>query len=560
VQSWSGYERPPRVSSHKLNTKASGVIALAVMCSRVLGLVREVLFSALLGSERLGAFIVAFRIPNLLRDLFAEGALSTAFVTVFSKKLETEGEQSAWALAAKMFTLVTVFMSAVTILGILVAGPLFDVIALNARPEVREWRGLIVLLTQTMFPFILLVSLAALVMGMLNAKNVFGVPAMASSFFNIGSIAGGAALAWWLEPDFVRGAFNLWHSHSEELPGLPFGQRALLGLAIGTLVGGGLQFLIQLPSLRRAGFTFRPDFRWKDPGVSKILSLMVPSVIAASAVQVNVLVNTSFALDVDLGAAAWLNNAFRLMQLPIGIFGVAVATITLPVVSRIAAGEDRSAFGPVLGQALRLAAFLTIPAAAGLWVLAEPIIALIYRYGHFTDHASLMTSAALKFYAVGLIGYAGVKVLAPPFYAIDRKWTPMFVSFACIALNIGLNYVLVRRLGYDHRALAFSTTISAVLNFSVLYFLMRQSARMETLRLVTTIAKCAISAAAMAAVCWLLLTTIPEAFLSASFPVRLGAVLGSILLSGGIYFVLCWIFRVEAMNDAIAAVRRRLRR
>lgn len=546
-------------SNRKLNTKASGVIALAVMCSRLLGLVREVLFSTLFGAERLGAFIVAFRIPNLLRDLFAEGALSTAFITVFSKKLETEGEKSAWALAAKMFTLVTIFMSAITILGVLFAEPLFGLLAWGARDEVLASKGLIVLLTQTMFPFILLVSLAALVMGMLNAKNVFGIPAMASSFFNIGSIVGGVLLAWWLEPDFVRTALEVWRTNGE-MPGLPFGQRALLGLAIGTLIGGLLQFVIQLPSLRRAGFTFKPDFRWKDPGVAKILSLMVPSVIAASAVQVNVLVNTSFALQVDLAAPAWLNNAFRLMQLPIGIFGVAVATITLPVISRIAASADRSEFGPTLGQALRLAAFLTIPAGVGLWLLADPIIALIYRHGLFSASASANTAAALQFYAIGLIGYSGVKVLAPAFYAVDRRWTPMLVSFACIGLNIALNYLLVHRLGFDHRALAFSTTVSATLNFLVLYVLMGRRESLETSRFFLTLAKCAIATAAMGGACWLATRFAPSLLLSAALPLRLTAVLALIAGVGAIYFGTCWLLRVEAMNDAVAAVKRKLRR
>jgi putative peptidoglycan lipid II flippase len=347
----------------KLNTRASGVIAAAVMLSRVLGLVREVLFNALFGTAAMGLFLIAFRLPNLLRDLFAEGALSTAFITVFSQKLEKEGSASAWALASKMLTLATIFMSAVSLLGIIFSEPLVNLLAPGFDPQDAAFT---ILLTRIMYPFILMVSLAALVMGILNSRQVFTAPALASSFFNIGSIAGGVLFGWIIDPSF--------------------GPKALTGLAIGTLIGGFLQFAMQLPSLHRAGFRFRPDFRWNDSGIKRTLILMVPSVIAASAVQVNVLVNSRFASYAGAEAVTWLNSAFRLMQLPLGVFGVAVATITLPVVSRIAADADTSRFGPTLGRAMRLAAFLTLPSAVGLWFLAEPVIGLIYEHGHFVKN------------------------------------------------------------------------------------------------------------------------------------------------------------------------------
>jgi putative peptidoglycan lipid II flippase len=418
----------------RLNTRASGVIAIAVMCSRVLGLIREVLFAGLFGSALMGIFTIAFRAPNLLRDLFAEGALSTAFITVFSQKIEKEGDRSAWALASKMMTLTTIFMSIVSLLGVVFAKQLIDVLAPGFAPEDAK---LTIRLTQVMYPFILLVSLAALVMGMLNAKNVFGVPAMASSFFNLGSIAGGVIFGWLLDP--------------------AFGEKALTGLALGTLVGGFLQFAIQLPSLWRVGYRFRPDFRWKDPGIRRILVLMVPSVIAASAVQINVMVNSSFASFVGKEAVSWLNFAFRLMQLPIGVFGVAVATITLPVVSRIAVRSDRSEFGPTLGKAMRLAVFLTLPSAVGLFFLAQPIIGVIYERGEFKNIDTLQTGLALQFYSMGLVAYSCIKVLSPAFYAINRKWTPMFVSFAAIGLNLVLNYFFVFKFGLGHRGLALAT-------------------------------------------------------------------------------------------------------
>ncbi len=554
----------PRVSSpRKLNTRASGIVAVAVMCSRLLGLVREVLFSALFGSERLGAFIVAFRIPNLLRDLFAEGALSTAFITVFSRKLETEGPESAWRLASKMFTMTVVFMSVVTILGVVLAEPLFDLLAWGAPAQVVAWKGLVVLLTQVMFPFILLVSLAALVMGMLNARDVFGVPAMASSFFNIGSILGGVALAWWLEPDFVTQA---WHHHhgtgAAALPGLPFGQKALLGLAIGTLIGGLLQFVVQLPSLRGVGFSFRPDFRWRDEGVKKILDLMVPSVIAASAVQVNVLVNTSFAMQVGMSAPAWLNNAFRLMQLPLGIFGVAVATITLPVISRIAVSAEREAFGPTLGKALRLAIFLTLPSAVGLYFLAYPIISLIYEHGNFHSSDAWNSAFALQFYAMGLVAYSCIKVLSPAFYAIDRRWTPMLVSFGSITLNVVLNWLFIFKLNFGHKGLALSTAIAATLNFLALYVLMAGPAKnLETAKLLSAVVRFAIACVALGAVCWLGMTYGGSWIVKGAFWKKAVGVFVVISAGGLAYVAVCFVLRVEEVREAFnLAARKILRR
>src|SRR5437667_4260605 len=221
----------------RMSTLATGVVGMAILSSRLLGLVREMVFAGLFGAGRnLDAFLMAFRLPNLLRDLFAEGALSTAFITTFSKKIAIEGDESAWRLANKVATLTAVFMSAVTLLGIVFAPQLVELLTWGAWSPDKT--ALTVLLTRIMFPFILLVSLAALVMGMLNARHVFGPPAMASAFFNLGSIIGGVTLCYWLDPQP-----DWWHSH--------FGERGLVGLSIATLIGGLLQLAVQLPSLRR---------------------------------------------------------------------------------------------------------------------------------------------------------------------------------------------------------------------------------------------------------------------------------------------------------------------
>ncbi|HEY0790958.1 MAG TPA: murein biosynthesis integral membrane protein MurJ [Chthoniobacterales bacterium] len=516
-------------------TKAAGVVSVAVMLSRVLGLLRDLLFAALFGAGRnMDAFIIAFRAPNLLRDLFAEGALSTAFVTTFSRKIATEGDSAAWSLAGKMATLTAVFMSFISFLGVVFAGPLIHLLAPGFDPAKRD---LTILLAQVMYPFILLVSLAALVMGMLNAKNRFAVPALASSFFNLGSIVGGIGLGYWMDPHF--------------------GNRALVGLAIGTLIGGLLQLAVQLPSLGQIGFKFRPDFHWRDPGVAEVLYLMAPAVISSSAVQVNVMINGIFASHLGDGPVSWLNNAFRLVQLPIGVFGVAISTVTLPMVSRSAALKDRGAFRTTLARALRLAFFLTIPSTVGLMVLAQPIIRLLYERGRFLPHDTFETASVLQFYTIGLAAYSGIKVLAPAFYAIGQKNTPMYVSFLSIGANLLLNWIFTFRLGLGQRGLALSTGLVALTNFLVYYAMMRAQAKsLDSRRLLWNLTRVALAALGMGAVCWA-----GDRFLlgAAHGKLQQGAALAAVVAAGGAtYLGLTFLLRIEEMHDILALVQRRL--
>ena len=521
-----------------LNTKAAGIVAGAVMLSRVLGLARELIFAGLFGAGRgMDAFLTAFRVPNLLRDLFAEGALSTAFITVFSQRIATEGEGSAWKLASKMATLTTVFMSFVSLLGVVFAAPLIGFLAPGFPTEKA---ALTIHLTQIMYPFILLVSLAALVMGMLNAVNRFTAAALASSFFNIGSIAGGIAFGWWLDPHF--------------------GERALVGLAIGTLIGGLLQFGVQLPSLYKAGFRFVLDFNWRDPGVRQVLLLMLPAVIAASAVQINVMVNTIFASQLGDGPISWLSYAFRLMQLPLGVFGVAVATVTLPVVSRASALGDMGLFRSTLAKAMRLAVFLTLPSAVGLIVLAQPIIALIYQRGKFHDADTLHTAEALQYYAVGLVGYSCVKVLSPAFYAINRKWTPMMVSFLSIGMNLLLNWLFIFRLGMGHRGLALSTALSATVNFGLLYLLMtRVSGSLESRAMAGTFLRCLIAAMPIGLVGWLAQPWL-EGLNHGPILLKIGALLFVISGAVSLFLAASWALGIEGFMEFLEILKRKFGR
>ena len=525
--------------TERLNTKAAGIIGVAVMCSRLLGLAREQICAALFGGgAAMDAFTAAFRIPNLLRDLFAEGALSTAFVTTFSKTIARGGDAAAWRLANKVATLTVIVLSAICLLGMVFSPQLVATLAPGF--DVGK-AALTATLTRIMFPFILLVSLAALVMGMLNAKNVFGMPAMASSFFNIGSIVGGVLLGHWLDPHF--------------------GPRALTGLAIGTLIGGAMQLGVQLPRLRRLGYHYHPDFAWRDAGVNAILMLMGPSVIAASTTQFNVLVNSMFASTLGDGPIFWLSIAFRLMQLPLGLFGVALGTVTLPLLSRLAVGGDLPAFRAELSRAMRLAFLLTVPSAVGLMMLAEPIISVLYQHGRFDAHQTAEAAGALRFYAIGLCGYAALKVLVNAFYALDRRKTPMLVSFAAVALNLLFNWIFTFHLGWGHRGLAFSTGCVATFNFLLLYALMRHRLkRLETRRMLAMLGKVAVASAALAAICWASRHWLLADWATQAFIGKLGSLVLTVV-AGVLVFLGCGAaMRIGELNGLVDVLRRRLRR
>ena len=457
----------PKKRSSKKSTLITGA---SVMGSRLMGLVREQIFAFMFGSTLFAeAYFTAFRIPNLLRDLFAEGALSTAFTTTFTKTYTKEGAPAAWHLARLVLSTLTFILGLICVLGVFCAPAIVHAIS-PGFVQVPGKFELTVRLTQLMFPFILFVSLAAAVIGMLNARQVFGIPASASTVFNFVSIIAGAGLALIFEPQAD------WH-HPH------FGERAIFGWSFGVLLGGLAQLGMQLPSLWQVGFNFRGKLNFRDSGLYTVMLLMVPSAIAGSAVQINVAVNSQFASHIP-GAQSWLYYAFRLMQLPIGIFGVAIATVTLPAVARQHALDDLKAFGKTVEEALRFGFYLTMPASIGLAAIAYPVIQLIYEHGSFDANSTRQSALALQAYTLGLAGYTGIKILVPCFYAmqpprLERQpgegmgglllrlilFTPARVSLTGIALNLVLCYFLFYTLHLGHVGLAMATGGVAVLNF-----------------------------------------------------------------------------------------------
>ncbi len=527
--------------------KSTGIVSIAIFASRIMGLVRDMLLSHCFSSGLRDCFIAAFRIPNMLRDLFAEGALSTAFVTVFSQKMKTEGDQPAWNLAHKMLTLATLFMSAISLLGILLSGPIVRAMASGEHGWSEQKMQFTTTLTQIMFPFILLVSLAALAMGILNAKRVFGAPAMASTYFNIVSIVFGLGLGW----VFDHG----------------MGWKAMIWFSIGTLLGGLAQLVSQFPALRKIGYFFRWDARWRqDPDVQRILKLMWPAIIAGSAVQVNVFLNSVFAShvtgDTD-GPMSWLSNSFRLMQLPLGIFGVAVATVTLPVISRATTDGITDKFRSALGAGNRLVLFLCLPSAIGLSLLAVPIISLIFEHGAFSSLETQKTASALQFYAVGLVFYSLIKVIQPAFTAINKRFIPMAVALLSIVINATLStlFVFVWKMPFQY--LALSTAIVAAVNCVILYASLNKiSAGLENAKLVSTLLRLVLPIAAMIGVCLFANSTILDYARWHHWNVALrlltlGVTVGA---AASVYFTLASLLKVDEARQFTGMLNRKLRR
>ncbi len=543
--------------------RSAGIVSIAVMFSRVFGLAREMVFSRFFGTGFLyDAFIVGFRIPNLLRDLFAEGALSAAFVKVFTDYQTKKGEQEAWRLASLVFNVLAVILSVITIFGILLAPLYVPLVVWGFSPEKA---ALAITLTQIMFPFILLVALAAVAMGILNTKGRFGVPASASTAFNIVSIIVGLGFAYYLSGGGWDSSDN-----KEVIPALP-AQWAIIGMAIGTLIGGAAQLLIQVPSLFKVGFRFLPEIRFRDEGVRRMMRLMGPAIIGTSAVQIKVLVDTFVVSGID-GGNSWLGYSFRLMQFPIGLFGVALGTAAIPTLSRLAAENNIQKFRSTLSDALILVFLMTIPSAFGLVVLGEPIIRLIYEGGRFGAFDTNMTAWTLAAYSVGLAAYSAIKILSPSFYALDDAKTPMYVSLASILVHAPSSYGLMilfstigvspeRPNGYGHVGVALATSIVALVNFLALTFLMRRKIkRLQGRAIFSAFVKIIIASALMSAACYASYYFLTGFFGAKTLIIKLIEAFVPIALGAVVFVVSAKLLGIKQLNQAFDAVTRKFKR
>jgi putative peptidoglycan lipid II flippase len=517
------------------------VVSASVFLSRITGLMREVVMASRFGAGlQYDAFLLGFRIPNLTRDLFAEGALSSAFVPTFTHYLTQKSRKEAAELSNLVATAILIFVGAFCLLGVIFSPQIVAVMAAGWAENSPDKYRLAVWLTRIMFPFLLLVSLAAQVMGVLNANNQFGVPALASSFFNIGSVAFGLFLGFRLGPSI--------------------GISPIEGMAWGVVFGGALQLAWQLPAMKKAGFLFRPRIDFSHPGLRHIIKLMGPAILGNAAVQVNVMVNTYFATTINDpvsgadGPVSWLGFAFRFMQLPLGLFGVAIASATLPSISRSASSGDIEEFRRTLSRSVGVVFLLTVPSSVGLIVLGRSMICAIYEHGRFNSYDTQQTAVALACYAIGLAGYSAVKVLVPAFYALKDARTPMIVSLASILINFSVAGSILKMTSLGHAGLALSTSAVALFSCIALFWILRNRiGGIHGRDLLSSFLKISFAAAAMGLVAWVTSSGI-EAWLGVSKLARLTDLAVSIPIGLVVFYAMCRFARVPEVETATNAL------
>jgi len=499
--------------------KSAGVVGLGTFLSRILGLIRLQVIAYIFGySPATDAFWIAFSIPNLLRALLAEGALSVAFIPVFSEWLSRRGEEEAWRLANNVLNILMVFSLGVVALGVILAPKYVPYLAFGFRENASQLE-LTVNLTRVMFPFLFFISLGALAMAALNCRGHFASPALAPLFFNILVICSALFLT---------------------------GRLGIYALGLGVALGGAVQLLVQLPALIRKGFRYRPFISFADEGPRKIGKLLMPAVLSGLTLQASLLINRIFASTLPVGGVSSLLYAMRLIQFPLGLFPIALSTAIFPRLSSLAARGDKEELGKTASLGLRLVLFLLIPSSVGLMVMRNDLISLLFEHGafHFTD--TLMTAQALLYYCLGLFAMGGVMILTRAFYSLQDVLTPLKVSLGVVAFNVLLNLLLISPL--KQGGLALATSLSMILNLLVLFFLLRKKIpNIEGKRVVISFLKVCLSTALMGTILFIVL----DIFSLGGTPtfwyqlIRVGLV-----LSGGIgmYCFFVYLLRVEEFS------------
>nr|WP_222622847.1 murein biosynthesis integral membrane protein MurJ [Ramlibacter cellulosilyticus] len=432
--------------------KAASTVSLLTLASRVTGLVRDVLFASFFGVSALtDAFYVAFRIPNLFRRIFGEGAFSQAFVPVLASVRTTEGDAGAKNLVDHVSTVLLWTLVVLCILGVVGAPLMVWALASGLQKDPHAYDAA-VLMTRWMFPYIGFMSLVALAGGILNTWKKFAVPAASPVLLNLCMIASIALAAPWFRS---------------------IGIEPIYSQAIGVMAGGVLQLAIQVPALRRIGMWPRIGVAfsglraaWNDPSTRKILGLMLPALLGVSVAQISLLINTQIASWLPAGSVSWLNNADRLMEFPTALLGVALGVVLMPQLAAARASQDEERYSGMLDWGLRLVVLLAIPSSVALLVFAAPLVATLFHYGAFKDSDVGQVAFALAGYGTGLLGLVAIKVLAPGYYANHDMKTPMKIAIAALVVTQLLNAVLVPFL--QHAGLALSIGIGALVNAGAL--------------------------------------------------------------------------------------------
>ncbi|MBI3399163.1 MAG: murein biosynthesis integral membrane protein MurJ [Deltaproteobacteria bacterium] len=428
-------------------TKAASVVGGATLLSRILGYVRDAVIAAFFGAGTYAdVFFIAYRIPNFFRRLVGEGSLTVSFIPVFTEELTLGSRERAKRIASSAFTFFTIILAGLTILGILFSAQIVE-LTVPGFANIQNKLSITVSLTRWMFPFLFFICLVALGMGVLNSLKHFTAPALSPVWFNLSMIASTIFL-------------------------IPFFKQPVYALAFGVVLGGILQFLYQLPYLKRYDMFPGLDFNFNDPAIKKIVLLMLPAILATGVSQINVLVTSRFASHLTEGSVSYLYYADRIVELPMGVFVIAVATAVLPSMSEHAVKQDWSAFKESLSFSMRLVTFITIPATVGLIALAVPIVTILFQRGEFSSEATKGTVYALYFFSLGLAAFGGARILVSAFYSLKDTLTPVKVGCVAVIANIIFCFMLIGPL--QHGGLALATSLSSMINLLLLFLALRK--------------------------------------------------------------------------------------
>ncbi len=512
--------------------RSAGIVSAATFVSRLLGLIREQVTAYLFGaSDQVDAFKSAFRIPNLLRDMFAEGALSAGFVPIFSEKLRTGTKEDAIRFAGMVFGALTAIVSVIVLLMMVFTPEIATVLA-EGFEKIPGKLDNTILMGRVMMPFLLMMALAALLMGISNSLGYFGIPALAPVMLNVGMIICSIVLS-------------------------PFVHPPVLSIAVGVLVGGAGQFVMQYVALHKIGFRFRIIFDLFNPDLLRLLLLILPTAIGLAATQINVAVITRIASN-DSGAVSYLDYAFRLLHLPLGLFAIAIATVALPKLASEAAGGNHVEFNRIHSSALRLGLFLSIPAAITMILLSREVCGAVYQYGKFTSEDTIQTGRALAMYCLGLPFFTLVRITVPAFYALKDTRTPALISIFSVALNIFFCFQL--RANYGFVGLALAASLAGVANFTLLTYLLRSRIQITGMRQdLIAIGKIVIASLVAGAIVW-----VAKHYVGAEMHQSRLANLGAVTLMLGVaavaYLAICKLFKMEEWDRLSNAFLRRFRR
>ena len=521
--------------------KSASIITLVTIASRVFGYIRDQRLTLLLGTSLAAdSFVLAYRIPNLLRRLVGEGSMTASFIPVFTSYMADKPREEVWEFAHRLFWTLAVVLAVLTVLGMVFSPGVIHVFTMFGK-EQRQW-GAAVELNRIMFPYIFFIGLSALAMAILNCFHVFGPPAATPILLNISIITFSIAVVYRHFPNKA------------------------VALAVGVLVGGALQFLVQLPLLVRQGMRFNFGLSFTHPGVRAVARLMVPGFFGIGISQVNFFVDTVFAtsekmLRIGPGAVTSLYVADRVMELVLGGYAIAVATAILPMMSHQAAAGDYDAMKKTFGFSLRIVSFITLPAAVGLIILREPIIRVLFQHGSFDAASTRLTARALLYYATGLPAFAAIKLIVPAFYSTHDTRVPVRAAAYTLVINFGLNLLFLAYFfkTFQNGGPALATSLAGYFNFFMLFVIFRlRFGRLGTFEILGSMARIAVCSGLMGTACWVMLKFSRFSGYP-SFVAQLCIFIALILVATLIYLGLAWLFRCHEIEEVYGIALRRER-